>query len=1030
MNSYLLKYGDCMRKFFSFLLIFCVIPFYTKFLIAQEKLSGFVKSFYFNEQVCQFNYDPEIRVFINAPSFENFNPQKPTCITLYALPNGNSIEWTTGKQLNIGDDWHYDIQHIGAQTRFLRENDPTYNYVTVYLETKQLSWPSWKSKYPNTHATIITGLVEYIKNIFSQYNPFIVLNGHSGGGRFTFSFLDGVSAIPSYVKRITFLDSDYGYDNSYGPKFVNWLNSSPDNYLCVIAYNDSVALYNGQPIVSATGGTWYRSQMMKNYLIPFFSFTSSIDENFMLFTALSGRIKFILKQNPTQAILHTVQVEKNGFIHGMLTGTDKEEVGYIYYGNRAYTNYIQSATVYPNPLSIPPRQTTFLTGSQFMQEVTNLTFQQREDRILQELTKGNIPDFMRELVTIMGNFQDVNGITHSLSYYVMPDYLAIGSNQDFCRIPTGPITAQRIADLYGATMPTRKLVDNIYSKSTVKLEPVTYAPVGNNNELVPKFIEHNNAIENQRIAAGGQLGDLTGGTKKDVVISNLIVDPNRPNHVVIYGWHKLDGTPIQPLTNIHINSYVDYSHGIRYLNNYAMLDGKLVKLTDLLIDEVKYKIISDESSAMYQPTYLSSTEIPSKPNSFGVINNSYNSLKILIKPNPIVTNYEIYLSTDGTSFNQIFTFTSGDEYILSDLEPNKVYFIKIKAVNDFGKSQFSEVLAAITSAIDAKALIVNGFDRATAGNTYNFIIQHGQSYFENGIYFCSASNEAVIDGIINLNDYEIVSYILGEESTADETFNSQEQTIVANYLKSGGKLFVSGSEIAWDLDNKGTTADKNFIHNYLKTSYKADAPFGVSGTYYNVTSLLNNNLTFAFDNGTHGLYNTLWPDVIGTYQGSYGFAKYNQLDTSNGFAGIFYSGIFNGGTLPGKVIVLGFPFETVVTNQSRNQLLNNVFILMDINTAINNGENNTNYLTFSLSQNYPNPFNPSTTITFTLPNSEFVSLRIYNILGQEISTLVNEELPAGSYSKIWDAKNLSSGIYLCSITTNSNSKTIKMNLIR
>ena len=170
MKLYMLRYEDCMRKIFSLLLSFCVFSFYTQYVIAQEKLNGFVKSFYFNEQVCQFNYEPEIRVFINAPSIENFNPQKPTCITLYALPNGNSIEWTIGKQLNSGDDWHYDIQHIGAQTRFLRENDPTYNYVTVYLETKQLSWPSWKSKYPNTHATIIKELVEYIKNLFSQYN--------------------------------------------------------------------------------------------------------------------------------------------------------------------------------------------------------------------------------------------------------------------------------------------------------------------------------------------------------------------------------------------------------------------------------------------------------------------------------------------------------------------------------------------------------------------------------------------------------------------------------------------------------------------------------------------------------------------------------------------------------------------------------------------------------------------------------------------------------------------------------------------
>ena len=57
-----------------------------------------------------------------------------------------------------------------------------------------------------------------------------------------------------------------------------------------------------------------------------------------------------------------------------------------------------------------------------------------------------------------------------------------------------------------------------------------------------------------------------GGTKKDIVISNKIIDPTRPGYVVIYGWHQLNGAAIQPLTNIHSGSYVDYSHGVRLMN--------------------------------------------------------------------------------------------------------------------------------------------------------------------------------------------------------------------------------------------------------------------------------------------------------------------------------------------------------------------------------------------------------------------------------------------------------------------------------
>ncbi len=89
-----------------------------------------------------------------------------------------------------------------------------------------------------------------------------------------------------------------------------------------------------------------------------------------------------------------------------------------------------------------------------------------------------------------------------------------------------------------------------------------------------------------------------------------------------------------------------------------------------------------------------------------------------------------------------------------------------------------------------------------------------------------------------------------------------------------------------------------------------------------------------------------------------------------------------------------------------------------------------NSLVFTLSQNYPNPFNPSTSINFTLPNSEFVTLKIYDILGKEVTTLINEELNSGSYTKIWDGRNLSSGVYFYKLQAGKFSETKKMVLVR
>ena len=84
----------------------------------------------------------------------------------------------------------------------------------------------------------------------------------------------------------------------------------------------------------------------------------------------------------------------------------------------------------------------------------------------------------------------------------------------------------------------------------------------------------------------------------------------------------------------------------------------------------------------------------------------------------------------------------------------------------------------------------------------------------------------------------------------------------------------------------------------------------------------------------------------------------------------------------------------------------------------------------SLNQNYPNPFNPSTSITFNLPNAEFVTLKIYDILGKEVTTLVNEELTAGNYTKIWNAENLSSGVYFYKLNAGNFTETKKMTLVR
>ena len=1016
-----------------FLFALGISPYAVSFSV----LPGFSVSPYFNEQVKTFVYTPEVRIHINAPSIGSFDPAKPTALTFFSLPNGNTIEMTVGKKLKAGDDWHYDIQHIGAQTRFIRSKILDTNFVTIYLEANAssvpLSWPTWRSKYAN-NATLVKGIVDSMKSMFAAYNPYIVFSSHSGGGGFTFSYFNAVSSIPAEVKRITFLDATYNYDNTYGAKIKDWILASDEHHLSVLAYNDSIALYNGQPIVSPTGGTWYRTRQMVSYLSGFMTFTTDSNATFITHTALNGRVKIILKQNPTQAILHTVQVELNGFIQTMLSGTPLEGVGYTYYGARAYTSLVQTGTVLPKPVQIPARPAGAMTGSQFMAAIGSMTFTDRENAIYNEFAKGNVPDFMRSLTKLQSTFQDANGINHTVIYEVMPDYLCIGSNDDFCRVPMGPVIAQKIANLFGAAMPTAKLVDDIYSKAGLKLAPIPLAIPDADKVTPATFLQHSNSIEVQRIGSGLPLGTLVGGTKKDVVISNKIVDPARPGHVVIYGWHELNGVPIQPLTNIHSASYVDYSHGIRLMNVELLVDSVTMNVKQMLTHSVWYKVLSNETGAMSQPSYIKETGTPAVPKSFGIKAESPTSLRIVAKQDTLATDFIVFLSKDGVVFTDTVTISAANP-VISSLTTDSLYYIKYQAANETGVSAASEVLTGIPGSPSLeKILIVNGFDRASTGNTYNFIRQHASSVKVNGYQFASATNDAVIDGLFSLTDYSAADYILGDESTADETFSAAEQTKVKQFLQNGGSLVVSGCEIGWDLDRPTvpTAADRDFYNNYLKMKYLADAPNNLKQTTYQAEILAGNPFSgvpnLAFDNGTHGTIDVQWPDVIRAVSGGLPFAKYTGLDTAAGVSGVYFDGLFPSGTLPGKLVALGFPFETIYPQNTRDQLMEKILTFFNITVDVRDEslapEN------FILHQNYPNPFNPATVISYRLAQNGFVTLRVFDALGREVRQLVNEDQTAGEHTVRFDGKDLSSGIYFYLLRSGDFISTKKMILVK
>ena len=289
-----------------------------------------------------FDKYKDVLIVVNAPL--EMDIKKKTKIILYALPNGNDIEWTAGKvRKSQEEDFRYDVQHIAAQTRWLRENKDQYNYVTVYLQASMRSWGTWRrlNREGGVSAKVLPAIIQDMADLYKPYNPTITLSSHSGGGYFIFEYLRVAEKINPLIERIVFLDSTYGYEEEdYKDKLTAWLKNKK-HYLNVTAYQDSTVIYNGKPLVSPHGGTWWRSKKMQQDLAETYEFDKVDDDTYLNFYANGGQVTITLLKNPTGAIYHTVLVEKNGFIDSVLSGTEEWGKGYKFWGERAYNHLIK-----------------------------------------------------------------------------------------------------------------------------------------------------------------------------------------------------------------------------------------------------------------------------------------------------------------------------------------------------------------------------------------------------------------------------------------------------------------------------------------------------------------------------------------------------------------------------------------------------------------------------------------------------------------------------------------------------------------
>jgi hypothetical protein len=242
---------------------------------------------------------------------------------------------------------------------------------------------------------------------------------------------------------------------------------------------------------------------------------------------------------------------------------------------------------------IPPRPASAPTGSSFAAVTAGATGPQRQARTVEELLSGNVPGFLRTLVPV--------GLWASASVrrraptrpdawiWVLPDYLALGTDDDFLRVPLTLAAALQIAGAWDMYLPTRKMVDAVYRQAEVRLDPRPLLP-GPKMRSSEYYLRHHQLIEAAR--KDRPLGALTAGHKKDVLLTKRLA--RQADRIAIYGWHRGDGQPIQPLSLMHGARYADYSHGVRLVDSTCLRQGAERRLGAMLIDPVEAPIFSFE----------------------------------------------------------------------------------------------------------------------------------------------------------------------------------------------------------------------------------------------------------------------------------------------------------------------------------------------------------------------------------------------------------------------------------------------------
>ena len=283
--------------------------------------------------------------------------------------------------------------------------------------------------------------------------------------------------------------------------------------------------------------------------------------------------------------------------------------------------------------------------------------------------------------------------------------------------------------------------------------------------------------------------------------------------------------------------------------------------------------------------------------------------------------------------------------------------------------------------------------------------------------------------------FPAVVWFTGE---ATPVLTAGDREAISEYLDGGGRLFISGQDIAYALGNSASgESDSSSVEWFRRTfsaAYGAEygGDLGLNGLSGNSIS---DGLTLNISGGD-GAGNQISPDIVDPLCGATFFAY--RVFCYSGLPGTVGMAAFTVSTGLYRAVFFAFGFEAIDNAADRALVMERIMNYFAGATSAE-GEAAAGSLTkdFFLSPNYPNPFNAATTFAVYVPGDDHadISLRIYNVLGQEVRTLIDGPLPSGSHLVLWDGTgdggaDLASGVYFSRMTSGNFSRTRKIVLTR